>query len=256
MPTMPRKTTKEKVMSHHSCPRTAGAVVGFTALIALGLLSGCGAAGDRAATREDRAADPEAPVSVGNDLEVEVEADEEMRFESLEDWVTFSDHVVVAEVSDETEMPSDPSQESLEGFVDRTVELTILDTIYSFPDASDLPVAPIEMVAWGSFEDDSGVERPLTSGGARFEVGSQYLVALQQITPGEWAELTTTSVFRVENDIVLGQAGDTGVRASLAGLTVEDVADQLNSTAINDVITVHTSLDAYERWVTVTEAEF
>jgi hypothetical protein len=152
--------------------------------------------------------------------------------ESIQDWVSYSDHVAVYTVVDERAMPLDAEErQSGEGYAGRVVTLRIDKTLWSAPSAPSLP-REIEMEVFGSVFH-AGEERPVNpSHGPRVNVEERYLGPLVQVNfevGPEWWPLTPASQMPLVGSRVESPSWESTVSQILAGKTIDDVAHRIYS---------------------------
>lgn len=157
-------------------------------------------------------------------------------FQDLESWKSVADHVAVFEViSEEYGELSTMNGDNSEGRYSRRVRVRIDETLSSFPTAPEMP-SEFEFVTLGANLTDDGVIHPLEGEAARLEVGNRYVGAFALIHE-EWALMSTTSSFALDSeDVLLGVAGDTGIRAEMAGMGISELESELDELPIADEV--------------------
>lgn len=184
----------------------------------------------------------------------QVDGFEPLRFESLTDLVSFADHVAVISVEGEQTYEPELSEEVPEGFVEREVELRVVEDLYAYPGAPDLPTT-FQMGTLGSFVRSDGTIVDLVGEGDRLQVGSRYVVGLRFDEGGDLAAMTSSAVMLLDGDIVAGNDDRAGGRAALSGLATAEVRDRLAVTPVFDVLSNRPYESAIERREVVDEAE-
>lgn len=175
---------------------------------------------------------------------------------TLEDWVTYSDAVVVVNVNRETEIaPSVDEIKAGEGMIMRTVQVEVSDTVWSRDEAPSAP-ATFEFVTYGwVFKGD---KRTVIgeAGGARIEVGRSYLVPLVRFETGEWAPISSQEVL-VWNDgvgVLENPATASAAVKAVADHPKSELADLLGSTKPDPVAAPYGDLSAQDRYQAVANA--
>lgn len=187
------------------------------ALMAVALSAACSAGGhDSAVTNQD--------------AESNISGMEVMSLESAEDVVSFSDHVAMVSVESETEIRPELSYDVPEGFVSRTVEISVERILYSYPGAPELPVS-FEMETLGSFVDSDGTVEDFVGDGARLEVDGTYVMTLRQERSGGWIVVTEGSILAVGADEELASRADEAVWRAVDGMSIAEFASLLASTS-------------------------
>jgi hypothetical protein len=158
--------------------------------------------------------------------------------ETAQDWISYADAIAYVEVTREEEgFQSDPIAEGEGYFVNRSVELTVMDVVWDSP----LDTRPdlksnelVRMAAPGWWVTDRGRSPLVLEGGERLELGDSYLAALLYDDRGSiggevgWTLLAPTAAVRVERDAELvsipgvGEVKQQELVAVLAGLAVPD----------------------------------
>lgn len=144
--------------------------------------------------------------------------------ENVSDWVTHASQISLVKVVSETEMPFE--SESGEGYQGRTVELKILETVWT--DGRTEPTngtIPFIANGWAVHGD---VRSPFVAEtGVRLEVGGVYLMPLTTVDD-EWAVIGFGAILpvtdgRVAFDSALVEVDVTRLAAGeFVGLTIED----------------------------------
>ncbi|GAA1710882.1 hypothetical protein GCM10009809_04060 [Isoptericola hypogeus] len=135
---------------------------------------------------------------------------------SATDWVTYADHVVVATVVTEREIPLSAEEEAAgEGSMDRHVTLSIDEVSWTSADPRHpAPAAEIDFPAWGWAVQD-GEKIPMAGDDTpRLEIGHTYVLALvwepaiddpTTPIPARWVTLGADSVLPYEGGIGVGE---------------------------------------------------
>jgi hypothetical protein len=146
--------------------------------------------------------------------------------ESLQDWVTYADHVAVYTVVAEREMPLDAEEkESGEGYAGKLVTLRIDRTLWSAEAAPALPER-IEMQAVGWLYRNGQREPTTARDSPSVSVGNRCLAPLAQVefdVGPEWWPLTPAAQLPLEGSHV-GRAGWVSPHGeALAGESVDEI---------------------------------
>jgi hypothetical protein len=129
------------------------------------------------------------------------------------DWVTYADHVVVATVTAEREMPlDDHEKETGEGSVDREVTLHADEIIWSADDpVHAAPEGEFTMPGFGWTLADGEKTEMVAEGAPRLEVGHSYIFALYWLpevpdepvpVPARWNSLGLSAVVPFDDGII------------------------------------------------------
>lgn len=182
-------------MSRRAVPVTLAAVA---ALVAVGGI--VASIGNRETTSTSRnSALPHSTASLGGQARVEpirlVETSDHLPSQTVVDWVTYADHVLV--VVPEEEIQVEPSKEELdrgEGIIGRRVSLSVVKILWSRADALVAPTR-FDWDAFGWAFTNGNLEsrtRMGQTGSPRIELGHQYIVALvweeARCSPGDAPE--------------------------------------------------------------------
>lgn len=235
-------------MSRHRFEGLSGvAARAAIALLAGAFVAGCGAQNSDTPRAVGSEADPPGSTVLAH-------AGSVFRFESLRDLVSFTDSVVIVRVDGETEesVPEGGAQNG--DILGRTVHVSVVDVLYSFPGAPEAPMS-FDITANGAFISDDGTPLEIVGEGPRYEVGGQYLVGLVKYDEQTWGALNEGAVFRVVDGIVLGEEGDQGVRAQLSGQSVESVEATLSEEPLNPLVDLSRYVPALRRFADVEHTE-
>jgi hypothetical protein len=148
-----------------------------------------GAVGALAVTAACGAAAPEpAPVVAPGPAETIAlgEGSDRTASQSVNDWATYADHVlVVTVVAENRQAPVKRDVDRGEGLVARTVKLRVDKVLWSAPDAPRAaPAGTLKLAAagWIFNENDGADERKMAlKGSARLDVGHTYIKALEWV---------------------------------------------------------------------------
>jgi hypothetical protein len=181
-------------------------------------------------------------------------------FSSLQDWVSYSDAVVVAEVESQGEVP--PSERELEigeGMIVRTVTVRVTETLWSRPDAPVPPETLTFTTAGWVFKGEKR-SRMVFGDGAWLEVGRSYAmpVALFRSRPGvDWAPISVEAVYPVEGGLLRGPEGgeQAPVVKALSGRSLEQVRAILQGAEADPRAVARGDLDPVERFQAVQAEE-
>jgi hypothetical protein len=187
------------------------------------------------------------------------QASDRLPSETLTDWVSYSDQVVIAEVESERELsPPAAAVQRGEGLIGRRISARVTTTLWSRTAAPDLPPA-VDLLVWGWVLQD-GKRLPFTSGGApRPSVGQSYVFPLAQLASGEWVVLAHSAVLPVAAGAVRKpEPAEVGVVAPLArkyaGRGVEDLSRDLAASKPDSVAAHYFDRDPEARWAAVVQA--
>lgn len=187
------------------------------------------------------------------------QASDRLPSETLTDWVSYSDHVVIAKVESERELetPAEAVQRG-EGLIGRRISARVTTTLWSRTDAPDVPPS-VDLLVWGWVLQE-GKRLPFTSDGApRPSVGQIYVFPLAQIKSGEWVVLAHSAVLPVTAGVVrTPDAAEVGVVAPLAreyaGRAVEDLSRALAEAKPDSIAARYFDRDPEARWEAVVDA--
>jgi hypothetical protein len=184
----------------------------------------------------DGNAGPETPVDQIPEDAVGASGQSAVPFESLSDWAWYSDHVAHVTVTGERDGDS-PDSNGGDSFVDRYVEVEVLDQLYSYPGSSPLP-DQFEMLTQGYLVSEAGELRPIVAGGPWMDVGEDYVVALYK--PGQlWDVVTPSSVFAVDGEVLVSSPSDDVAREAVSGMSVGEVSEVLEATELPEELRGH-----------------
>jgi hypothetical protein len=169
---------------------------------------------------------------------------------SLQDWVSYADHVAVYRVVDERALPlGDEEAQSGEGLAGREVVLQVERRLWSAKRAPPLP-AEIRMDVFGWVLHD-GERRPIVPRGApRVVPGEHYLapLALVELDAGpEWWPLTPGALVPVETDTVAPAPWNREISDALSGRSIEEARRAIHATRADPIAAEHSDLRPQER---------
>lgn len=152
--------------------------------------------------------------------------------ETLRDAVSFSDFVLVVEVTDEREVEIDRvgGQTSDEYMTARTLSAEVTDVLWA-GERFDEPAAKLELstIGWWHGSDE---RRPLvTSEGPRLEVGRRYAVAVLKNQEGQWELLGNGTALEVVGSELHAVDGQNEFGSTLDGTTPSEAEGLLTDTA-------------------------
>ncbi len=156
--------------------------------------------------------------------------------DSLADWVTYADWIVVATVTSESAL--DPNAREIaadEGLIARELSVRIDRTVFAGR-RPDEPPRPFRFIALGwAFRDDEQV-RIRMQGSAYLTVGRTYLLPIADLGPGSgWGPMDPDGLAEViDGRLVLDDpdgALPEGPLADLNGLDLDEIEARLKSTA-------------------------
>lgn len=215
-------------------------------LCVVGVITGCGSSGEMA-----RVHAPSTTTEVRRP-QMRVETADIFRFDSLEDLVSFSDHVVVLSVTDEVEFSND--QFANDPYIQRQIDASVVEVLYSYPNAPALPMS-LEILTDGSMEVDGGTIVDLIGDGPRLEVGHQYAAALTSGPSGDWSFYSSSAIFEVSGGVILGLPGDHGIRERTAGSSVSEFEGDLTTTEMNPEIDPSSYVAPVDRFLDLFEEQ-
>ena len=184
--------------------------------------------------------------------------------ETLQDWVSYADEVVVARVVSEDVLPV-PSEDQggPDGYVGRSVQLELSAPLWRGMRSNQLAPTEVSMAVSGWVTEDLGRRLvPFTfEGGTRMLVGHSYLVPLIE-TPASgvrhWAELSSDSTLLFDGGVVSTpypqDRSAPGVASALAGDDSAAVQTALSNTTPDPAAESRSSLDPISRAAAVAAA--
>ncbi|MFF4341762.1 hypothetical protein ACFY00_17720 [Kitasatospora sp. NPDC001540] len=174
--------------------RTAAALAAATAVTAVTVAVTLGT------TTHHAPAAAASPAATGHRV-ILADAKERLPSGTARDWVSYGDHTVVAKVTAETaDTPSAEEQASGEGYVSRTVTVSVQQTLWDRSGAPALPTTLTLTVDGWAFT--GSVRTPLSTEGSRLEVGHTYLLTLARFASGEWAPIGGGARLPYDNNTV------------------------------------------------------
>lgn len=117
--------------------------------------------------------------------------------ETLSDWVSYGDAIVIVEVIDEAETAPTPDElERGEGLVGRTLTAEVEAIVWQHPQAARPPNEfRFDSLPWAL---ENGEKRPMAFAGAvRPEVGGRYLVVVADLAGEGWIPLNPAALVEV-----------------------------------------------------------
>ena len=176
--------------------------------------------------------------------------------ESLTDWVTYGDHVVVATIETERALPvSDEALGRGEGLIGRRMTARVASTLWSRSGAAPLP-SSLDLLVWGWVLQE-GRRLPFTSEGSpRPVVGDTYVVPVTQVAGGEWVLLAPSAIIPVSEGVMHAPpAKEVGVATPIArgydGRPVDVLSKVLQGTTPDPAAQPFMKLDPDQRWASV-----
>ncbi|RKE23542.1 hypothetical protein [Streptomyces sp. TLI_171] len=143
---------------------------------------------------------PAGPAAPGHRV-ILADAKERLPSGTAQDWVSYGDDTVVAKVTAETaDTPSAEEQASGEGYVSRTVTLTVQQNLWDRSGAPALPATLTLTVDGWAFTGST--RTPLSTEGSRLEIGHTYLLTLARFASGEWAPIGGGARLPYDNNTV------------------------------------------------------
>lgn len=175
-----------------------------------------------------------------------------MSDETLEDWVSYSDHIVIADVTDEKRLGLDNEEDRRngEGLVGRQLTIEIIDSLYRRTGSLELP--PVVSFGHTGWRLKDGKEIPMgVMGATRMEVGHRYLIPLTYWLrqEGGWGFMTSTGSIEIVDGRIETIGGE-GRPAALAigGLTPDEARDVFAKVEPHPAAAAHPDLPADERY--------
>jgi hypothetical protein len=148
-------------------------------------------------------------------------ADQLLPSETATDWVTYSDHLVVATMTGERKLAaSAEEQRAGEGFIPRVVTLRVDEVLWSRPGARTAPkTVDMDLDGWRFKGDKLTPVRlegePMLTAGSQYVLPLTYLDVTKTVTVAGWSALSMNSILPYKDgvigkgDIVAGYAGPT-----------------------------------------------
>lgn len=154
-----------------------------------------------------------------------VDAQVRYPYETADDVVTYSDHVVLVTAVSEIELPNDAPPERAaagEGEVYRRVTFRVERSLWSRAGA---PAAPAEFTSvWWGWLVENHARRPVTAHGAPWvRVGSRYVLPLA-FENGRFEPIQLFAAFPMGETVEPAEGQDTALARRLAGKTPADVS--------------------------------
>ncbi|MEW9555824.1 hypothetical protein [Nonomuraea sp. NPDC050783] len=180
----------------------------------------------------------------------------------LADWVGYADHVVVARATSETEgTPSEEEVAAGEGYIGRTVRMTVTKTVWSRKLGSGWWPAPpagfsLDVAGW-EFTGETRTQLVI-EGAPRVEVGHTYIIPLAHEEGGTYAPLAAQAILPYDHGVI-GRGEAKGVFAGeesplqLALQSKDEAAlvGSLGSARPDSLVAQYASLDPDARWAKV-----
>lgn len=179
---------------------------------------------------------------------------------SVQDWVTYADHVLIVTVTRESRVgPSKHEIERGEGMIGRNADMTVAKVLWSAPDAPQKAPATLKMSVAGwvfdNKQSNAGEVKFAMSGSSRLEKGHSYVKAIEWVDDpcstdpnvGTWEGLGSGDTIPYDAGVVgagefegrvqnLDQArttfqtGESAMRKQVAGAPVDALLNQLRTT--------------------------
>jgi hypothetical protein len=230
MPAKSTASTDERRMTARSLSRVTLSVL-FALTVGLGFTAGCGSADESQRT-------------------VIVDASEGLPFQSLSDWKSYADAVVVLRVTDERAESDPAAPDSAQIAPLRYVATEFEEVIWS---RLEQPPTRLDFLTQG-WEMLDGKQVPAASSeGPRLEVGERYLAAVVVggVRPGV---MTASSVLLIDGDTVTaGERSTPFVQSNLEGRSLEDVANAVRAAEPDPLAAKYERLPPMERYSAVVE---
>jgi hypothetical protein len=173
---------------------------------------------------------------------------------SLQDWVSYADHIVVYSVVKEREMPLDEEEREIgEGYAGKVATLEVDRTLWSAETAPPLP-NQIEMEAIGSVFRDGERQRTVARDAPNVAVGDKYLAPIAQVefeVGPEWWPLTPGAQLPVQDGRVARASWTSPSGEPLVGRTLDDVQSIVRRQPPDPVALKHMNLRPQDRVKTV-----
>lgn len=121
---------------------------------------------------------------------------------TLEDWVSYGDHTVIVNVASETEIPATAEEVTAgEGYIGRTVNMQIDQTVWSRTGAPALPSTITMAVDGWSFQGQT--RTPIArEEGSRLEPGHTYILSLALLADGSWTAAGSGAALPYDGSVV------------------------------------------------------
>jgi hypothetical protein len=216
------------------------------------LVGGCGATATPQSTRSEPSASPDRPIRHFQGANL-------FPGESLRDWVSYADHVIIYTITDERRMPPDASElETGEGHVLRAITMRVERTIWSAPDAPELPAA-IEWTATGWALHEGQLYVMETDDEPRVAVAQRYLAPVVQVQFDDgprWWPLTPGSQMPLGDNLKVAAADfSSAINPHLVGKRPNEIADIVAHQPPNPLAAQYRALRPQQRIDAVSRAE-
>lgn len=180
--------------------------------------------------------------------------------DKLEDWVSYADQVSEIEVVSESRGAlTGEAEVAREGYVSRTIEVRIGETIWWNPEVREEPeTGELRLGAIGWHQRGNKLIRLRALEAPRLNVGGIYVVPLQWHGKS-WSLLTNRCTFAAngdetaEADVAMTKHGE--VAAKLSGMSYAAIHDLLTSTQPYKAAAMHWDLPPSERLAAVQSSQ-
>jgi hypothetical protein len=167
---------------------------------------------------------------------------------TLQDWVSYADEVVVANVTAEKELPASADPAANAGYFGRVASFHVERRLWHRRGAPSAPSTfDLVVTGWGGPD-----RRPVAADGVRVEVGRSYLIPMARFAEngtvvGSWAPLSA-SAFVPWTGSAVAPVGDAHRAVTpLTGDTPEQISAELARTTPDPLAEKHASLDPAAR---------
>lgn len=192
-----------------------------------------------------------AACNAGNGGVAKVHADDRLPSESLSDWVSYSDEVVLATVASEVEVrqPGDVNAAG-EGITSRSLTFSLNRSLWSRTGAPRVQ-ATFQMVHDGWIFRKGSNRGDYQTGDVRFMVGNSYLLALTSYPEG-WGTVGSAAFGTTDRSgrVTPGNWSNAAL-SRLVGKSPEEVAGLLRVTPPDPIAARHFDLPAVQRFAAV-----
>ncbi|MGI9032057.1 MAG: hypothetical protein ACR2HP_19065 [Ilumatobacteraceae bacterium] len=173
-------------------------------------------------------------------------------FETLTDWVSYGDAVILGTVTAETEIPPTAEAETRgEGLIGRALTVTVDEIIWQHPTSEG---APAEFSFTGyPWELRSGERIQTVSVEAGWlEVGRQYLLAVTKYEPDGWGPINPSTALPVADGVIQDVEGtESSFELELAGADTVTARSRIEEADPDPTAEQYRELDPDAQWQAV-----
>ena len=178
--------------------------------------------------------------------------------ESLRDWVTYADAVVIGTVEQTSALPiSDEEREAGEGYISRRVRVRIDDIVWRRHTRAPTPPAAVTFITFGwTFDGDR--RDPSSGGPIWLQPGKRYVIPLARWKRDGWAPFSAIATLQLDDrGRVAPPDGDEAMpwETRLSGRSAQEAAQILAAIEPDPSAPTDPGLDPEERMAGVLEAE-